>query len=163
MTDENEEDRINRIRKLLDSEAETQADLPFRPDAPETNGEKPGTYHEADLEGNHEADQAATTRASAPRRTPTPPPGPIPLDKDNMPLPRRVDQLDMEGTRVTPAAYGSSGRPRAVTPQANNASTPRPSQPPPARPSLSLEWLSGWGGCLVRRSSSPCSDWSSWL
>ena len=25
--------------------------------------------------------------------------------KDNMPLPRRVDEIDLEGTRVTPAAY----------------------------------------------------------
>jgi hypothetical protein len=38
------------------------------------------------------------------------------LDKDNMPLPRRVDQVDMEGTRVTPAAYGSASRPRNGTP-----------------------------------------------
>src|SRR5689334_22695458 len=27
------------------------------------------------------------------------------LDKDNMPLPRRVDEIDMDGTRVTRAAY----------------------------------------------------------
>jgi penicillin-binding protein 1C len=27
------------------------------------------------------------------------------LDKDNMPLPRRVNEIDVEGTRVTPAAY----------------------------------------------------------
>ncbi|HRJ75059.1 MAG TPA: hypothetical protein PLX90_03630, partial [Anaerolineales bacterium] len=27
------------------------------------------------------------------------------VDKDNMPLPKRVDEVDMDGTRVTPAAY----------------------------------------------------------
>src|SRR5690242_13000300 len=27
------------------------------------------------------------------------------LDRDNMPLPRRVDEIDVEGTRVTRAAY----------------------------------------------------------
>ncbi len=27
------------------------------------------------------------------------------LDKDNMPLPRRVEEIDLDGTRVTPAAY----------------------------------------------------------
>ena len=33
------------------------------------------------------------------------------LDKDNMPLPRRVDEVDMGGTRVTPAAYQAPSRP----------------------------------------------------
>ena len=142
MTDENEEDRINKLKRLLDSEAETQADFPVRPD----DEAKPDTNHEATSEG----DRYATTRASTPRRTPTPPPGPIQLDKDNMPLPRRVDQVDMEGTRVTPAAYGPTHRPRSVAPQTNNISNSRPIQPPPVRTPLSLKWLNGWGGCLVR-------------
>lgn len=147
MTEENEEDRIKRIKKLLDSEAETQADFPFRPEASQSNAEEePETDHQSDLEG----DQYATTRAGVSRRTPTPPPPPIPLDKDNMPLPRRVDQVDMEGTRVTPAAYGTTGRPRTVAPQTANASTPRSNPTSPTRPTISLEWLKGWGGCLVR-------------
>jgi len=36
------------------------------------------------------------------------------LDKDNMPLPRRVDEIDMDGTRVTPAAYEPATNRRAV-------------------------------------------------
>ena len=32
------------------------------------------------------------------------------LDKDNMPLPRRVDEIDVEGTRVTRAAYEPTSR-----------------------------------------------------
>src|SRR5258706_14920260 len=42
------------------------------------------------------------------------------LDKDNMPLPRRVDETDVEGTRVTPAAYelttGGQHRLPAISP-----------------------------------------------
>src|SRR5581483_11909142 len=48
------------------------------------------------------------TQAEPPSQ-PLPPMEPIPsrpaLDKDNMPLPRCVDEIDTGGTRVTPAAY----------------------------------------------------------
>ncbi len=57
------------------------------------------------------------------------------LDKDNMPLPRRVNEIDMEGTRVTPAAY---------EPTTNHAY---------AQVSLSprrkFNWRSNWG-CFLR-------------
>ncbi|HSO11569.1 MAG TPA: PBP1A family penicillin-binding protein [Anaerolineales bacterium] len=124
----NEEDRAKRIKKLLDSEAETHPETPIEP-------------------ARDDAPKEGTTRADTPRRTPTPP-QPIALDKDNMPLPRRVDQVDMGSTRVTPAAYESASRPRNT--QTRNASVPRPSQPTPARRTISLNWMSGWGGCLVR-------------
>jgi 1A family penicillin-binding protein len=45
------------------------------------------------------------------------------LDKDNMPLPRRVDEIDLEGTRVTRAAYEPTSRqappqlPKKIQPQ----------------------------------------------
>ena len=39
------------------------------------------------------------------------------LDKDNMPLPRRVNQMDMEGTRVTPAAFEPTTRRRNANQQ----------------------------------------------
>ena len=54
---------------------------------------------------------------------PLPPSGSTPplnlpaFDHDNMPLPRRVDQIDVDGTRVTPAAYErptTGRRPAAV-------------------------------------------------
>ena len=126
-----EEDRIKRIKKLLDSEAETRPETPIEP-------------------AKDDAPHDGTTRASVPRRTPTPTPPPIALDKDNMPLPRRVDQVDLEGTQVTPAAYGSASRPRTTQPRPANASTARPSQPPPKRPTISLEWLGKSGGCFTR-------------
>ena len=47
------------------------------------------------------------------------------LDDDNMPLPRRVDELDMDGTRVSPVAYEPPSKPR----KAQVRLAPR-SQPP---------------------------------
>ncbi|MEW6286457.1 MAG: transglycosylase domain-containing protein [Chloroflexota bacterium] len=126
----NDEERAKRIKRLLDSEAETRAEPPF-------DSEK------------DESPQEGTTRAAPPRRTPTPPP-PIALDKDNMPLPRRVDQVDLGSTRVSPAAYEPASRPQNGISQPRSASTPRPSQPPPSRPRISLTWLGGSWGCLLR-------------
>ena len=60
------------------------------------------------------------TRSGTPPQTPravnpaTPRPN---LDKDNLPLPRRVNQMDVEGTRVTPAAFEPVTSPRNRTPQ----------------------------------------------
>jgi hypothetical protein len=42
----------------------------------------------------------------------TPPAGFPALDKDNMPLPRRVSETDIGGTRVTPAAFEIGTSPR---------------------------------------------------
>src|SRR5512143_795661 len=54
------------------------------------------------------------------RVTGTTPRRPLPaLDKDNMPLPRRVTETDMGGTTVTPAAFETRTGPRP------NASPPR--------------------------------------
>ncbi len=61
------------------------------------------------------------------------------LDKDNMPLPRRVDERDMEGTRVTRAAYEPTSR--QIPPQP---------QIPPAQKKLSLSNLRGNTGCFLR-------------
>lgn len=131
MTNENEEDRIKRIKKLLESEAETRPETPIQP-------------------SQNDIPYQGATRASSSRRTPTPTPPPIPLDKDNMPLPRRVDEVDLGSTRVSPAAYEPTSRHRNGAPQTRSASAPRPSQPPPRRPAISLSWMSGWGGCLLR-------------
>ncbi|HLO30671.1 MAG TPA: hypothetical protein VK249_16115, partial [Anaerolineales bacterium] len=67
-----EEENKRFLKRLIDSEAETRTDIPVEPREDE------------------QTDAAATTKASPPHRTPTPPPH-IALDKDNMPLPRRVD------------------------------------------------------------------------
>jgi 1A family penicillin-binding protein len=61
-----------------------------------------------------------------------------------MPLPRRVDQVDLGSTRVSPAAYEPSSRPR------NGISQPRASAPRPSQPRISLNWLGGSWGCLLR-------------
>lgn len=78
MTDNDRE----RVRRLLNSEEETQGDItPHHAD-----GGQPGIF-----EGSLER----------PR-----------LDANNMPLPRRVHEVDMGGTRVTPAAYQTASQPR---------------------------------------------------
>jgi penicillin-binding protein 1C len=93
-----------------------------------------------------------------PERTPD---SPMPaLDKDNMPLPRRVDEIDVDATRVSPAAYNSVrsagktpsqpvGTRRATSRTPSGPSTPRPAtQRTPTSPPLPF-WRSR-GGCLLR-------------
>src|SRR5512139_2114380 len=147
MTSE-EEERKRRLKRLLDSEAETRPEAPVEP-AQNTGNDKP-------------ADPSATTQAQAPKIYPTyPNKRDIPLDKDNMPLPRRVHEVDMDGTRVTPVAYEQNSRPRNGAPASASRVPPapplnppiqRPSQPPP--PSTPRTNTTGWrpeyGGCLVR-------------
>jgi len=133
MTNENEEeeDRLKKVKRLLDSEAETRAEPPITP-----TEETPK--------------QEGTTKSSTPRRTPTPPPPHIALDKDNLPLPRRVDEVDMGSTRVTPAAYESANRPRNGTPQPRRVPPPSLPKSQPWKIDLSrLNLNRGWG-CLVR-------------
>jgi penicillin-binding protein 1C len=135
MTNEEEEERRNRIKRLIDSEAETRAGQPYEP-----KPEEP-------------ADDGGTTQAQSPKRTPEPPH--IALDKDNMPLPRRVHEVDMDGTRVSPVAYESTSRPRNGTPVDRLPHSPplnpplQPPYQPPSRPVASA-WRPQYGGCLVR-------------
>jgi 1A family penicillin-binding protein len=77
------------------------------------------------------------------------------LDKDNMPLPRRVNEIDMEGTRVTPAAYQPtrSQQPQPAPPKPVVA-TPAPPSQPHARngqnpPKAKFNWRGNWG-CFLR-------------
>ncbi len=127
-----EEENRRFLKRLIDSEAETRADVPIDPK-------------------EEESDPNATTKASPAHRTPTPTPN-IPLDENNMPLPRRVDELDLDGTRVSPVAYESPSRTR-------NAQSARTRLAPPVQPPIQptaadgvtpFHWRSGWGGCLVR-------------
>ena len=67
------------------------------------------------------------------------------LDKDNMPLPRRVTEVDLEGTRVSRAAYEpTSQRPPQQTPppQIPRQNNPQFNFPP-------IDWRKGWG-CFLR-------------
>ena len=128
-----EEENRQFLKRLIDSEAETRTDLPA--ESKEENKEaKP-------------VDPTATTKASPARRTPPPPR--IPLDENNMPLPRRVDELDLEGTRVSPVAYDPPSRPRNAQTRAARPLQP-PIQPYPPGRTAPLNWRSGWGGCLLR-------------
>ncbi len=143
----NEEENKRRIKKLLDSEADTRAETPIEP----------------------KVDEQGTTKASAAKKTPPPldpadtlllggeyaEPRHIPLDENNMPLPRRVNEVDMDGTRVSPVAYERASRPRGAT---ETRRVSPPSQPRKAA-STSFDWNSfdwksiNWkktGGCLAR-------------
>src|SRR5512147_1016248 len=125
-----EEENKRFLKRLIDSEAETRTDLPVEPEEDE-----PG-------------DPNATTKAHPPRRTPTPTPH-IPLDENNMPLPRRVDELDLEGTRVSTVAFEPASRPRrdAQTRLAPPAGRVPPVQPPVTDGTLPQGWRRGWAGC----------------
>jgi membrane peptidoglycan carboxypeptidase len=130
MTD-NEDDKSKKVKRLIDSEAETRAETPIEPKKDESE-EKP----------------AATKAGPARKITPEPPH--IALDQNNLPLPRRVHEVDMEGTRVSPVAYEHASRPRET---AETRRVSPPSQPRKAQ-TISFDWNSiNWkraGGCLVR-------------
>jgi 1A family penicillin-binding protein len=78
------------------------------------------------------------TRAEPPSQ-PARPPDPVPhrsypaLDKDNMPLPRRVTETDLDGTRVTPAAFDTRTSPH----RRQSPTTPPP--PPPSKYGFTLK------------------------
>ena len=76
-------------------------------------------------EGETQAEPASQP-VPQPTRTSEPiPAAPRPaLDKNNMPVPRRVSETDMGGTRVTPAAFETKTTPRRTT-----APPPRLPQP----------------------------------
>src|SRR5215207_9697428 len=93
--------------------------------------------------------------------TPVEPPSPTTakfqrprLDEDNMPLPRRVDETDVEGTRVTRAAYEpvSTNRPTYVAPALQARQTRQPSIPHTS--SFNFNWRNiNWRsntGCFLR-------------
>jgi 1A family penicillin-binding protein len=76
------------------------------------------------------------------KRSPSPPPA---LDENNMPLPRRVTETDLDGTRVTPAAIGGGTTPQRTV-------LPRRSIPPPSRPRPPAGGLTGFRrwGCVLQ-------------
>jgi len=81
------------------------------------------------------------------------------LSEDGMPLPRRVDEIDMDATRITPAATYGSRRTQLVNPPNVSASKPRSTKPvnpvsPPiesakTRKQGTIPWQTSLG-CLVR-------------
>ncbi|HSL30414.1 MAG TPA: transglycosylase domain-containing protein [Anaerolineales bacterium] len=126
-----EEENRQFLKRLIESEEETRTDIPAEPK--EDGGVDPN----------------ATTRAS-PAYHRTPPPTRITLDENNLPLPRRVDELDLEGTRVSPTAYESSSRSRQAQTRVARPITAPPTQPPIVGGTVAADRQSNWGGCLVR-------------
>ena len=125
-----EEENRRFLKRLIESEAETRTDIPAEP------------------KEDGSVDPNATTKASPAHRTP--PPTRITLDENNLPLPRRVDEIDQEGTRVSPAAYGASSRTRHAQTRVAQPPIVPPVQPPIVGEAVPSDWRSGWGGCLVR-------------
>jgi 1A family penicillin-binding protein len=117
---EETEDPGERLRRLLESEGETQADL--TPAPPQTPPQRGTTG-----EGSYSA--SSLSRPA--------------LDSDNMPLPRRVNEIDMEGTRVTPAAY------EPVTSQRAARARQFSNIAPPGFNLNNINWRKS-AGCLVR-------------
>ena len=119
--EEPREDPRDRLRRLLASEDETMPELPLPEDEP---GGSPSDETIASVMSSLGEKEEPETLAP-PEHTPTPD-TPMPaLDKDNMPLPRRVDEIDVGATRVTPAAYNSLPKATSVRP----VGTAPPSQP----------------------------------
>jgi penicillin-binding protein 1C len=149
------------LRRLLASEDETMPELPKADEEP---GGSPSDETIASVMSSLDGEEKESP--SPPERTPTPD-TPMPaLDKDNMPLPRRVDEIDVGATRVSTAAYNvlpkasparSAGKtpsqPIGARPAAGNTpsrpSAPRlASQPVPTSPPVPF-WR-GRSGCLLR-------------
>ncbi|MBM3151603.1 MAG: penicillin-binding protein [Chloroflexi bacterium] len=81
-----------------------------------------------------EASEAETQAEPLPSQPGLPEPSRPALDEHGMPLPRRVDEIDMDATRVTPVAYEA----RTTSRQPAR----RPTRPP-------RDWRRA-GGCLLR-------------
>jgi penicillin-binding protein 1C len=142
----NEEDQLKNVKRLLDSEAETRPEPSVTPEkepAPRQDGTTKTHSPNSHPSGRSEQND----RNGNSRRTPTPPSS-IPLDKDNMPLPRRVHEVDIEGTRVSPVAYESVSHPRTSP----SAGQPHPRRVPPPTEIKSGPWRIDLGSLNVRRS-----------
>jgi penicillin-binding protein 1C len=149
--EEPREDPRDKLRRLLASEDETMPELPLPDEEP----------------GGSPSDETIASIISSLGEEEEEPPAPA-LDKDNMPLPRRVDEIDVGATRVTPAAYNVLPKRETTPPE---GTPPSPSQPVgtrpaadkvPSRPTGSRpatqrvaskprpSLLKGRGGCLLR-------------
>jgi len=142
MTDSPDEDPRDKLRRLLASEDETMPDLPL-PEDKEKPGGSPSDDTIASVMSSLGKEEEESPAPS--EHTPTPATSMPALDQDNMPLPRRVDEIDTGATRVTPAAY--SNVPSQPRPAVNRA----PSQPTGIRPTASrTPFFKRSGGCLLR-------------
>ena len=137
MQDQEHEDPLERFDRLLKADDETQVELPVK------KGTQPSSASKEDAE-------------KVPVSTPTIPPGVIPggrygagsrpaLDENNMPLPKRVDEIDMNATRVSPSAFQTPSKP---TPTQSTAKG-RPALPRKTPVRSFKHWRDNLG-CFVR-------------
>ncbi len=118
--DKNDKDDTDRIRRIIRSEDETIGNGQLLPPLP-----------------SEDADQESESDFTPVVIHPS-------FDEGHMPLPRRVDQIDLDGTRVTPAAYEPTTGQRAA---ATRTTTP----PRVSMPSFNLRKIK-WRnmGCFLR-------------
>ena len=165
MTIPPEEDPRDKLRRLLASEDETMPDLPTPDEKP---GGSPSDETIASVMSSLEKEKEEEEPPAPPEESTPTPDTPMPaLDKDNMPLPRRVDEIDVDATRVTPAAYNSlpkstparlaSSTPPSQPVGTRSATTNTPSGSSASRPATqrvpTAPRVSFWksrGGCLLR-------------
>ena len=130
-----QEDPRDRLRRLLASEEETMPELPIQEEEP---GGSPSDETIASVMSSLGKEEEEVPEPPE-KHTPTPD-TPMPaLDKDNMPLPRRVDEIDVGATRVTPAAYNNlpkatSARPASGTPPSQPTGTRQAANYIPSQP-----------------------------
>jgi len=160
---EPQEDPRERLRRLLASEDETMPDLPV-PDEEPGGSPSDETIASVFSSLNEDEEEPSEPPESETKTPDTPLPA---LDKDNMPLPRHVDEIDVGATRVSPAAYNgpqreTAARPASSTPPSQPTGTRRAvsqipsgsaasrpaSQPVPTTPPVPF-WR-GRGGCILR-------------
>ncbi|MCJ7699945.1 MAG: transglycosylase domain-containing protein, partial [Anaerolineales bacterium] len=98
------------------------------------------------------------TPTSAQQLSDTPPPpmlgttphvSPPAVDTRGMPLPRRVDEIDVDATRVSPAAYEPRYKKKPVVPPTKKAPQIKPGRPKSGKKKINIE---NWTGCFLRMS-----------
>jgi len=109
------EDPLERFNRLINSEAETRIDIPV-----ESPASSPASVPAAKPNGEVTSDAPATP-ATSPRPAYRPA-----LDENNMPLPRRVDEIDLNATRVTPSAFNPPSRPVLTQPTITKRDADKP-------------------------------------
>ncbi len=106
------EDPLERFNRLIKSEAETRMDIPVEKPAASDPPDKtaspgsPAAPSDPDDSGTPVPSDTPVTPITKPRPTYR-----AALDGNNMPLPRRVDEIDMNATRVSPTAFKSPSTP----------------------------------------------------
>ena len=170
------EDPRDRFRRLLDEAEKTEDEIvsPAEEDQPQHQPPKddyPSTY--LDLVGSESSEPEVTRAMLAQQRyqqslrdedkatepqeeiTMPPPPSlgttpqvsPPALDTQGMPLPRRVDEIDLGATQVSDIALETVARQRASTPP---PVVPPPPPPKPRTPQLNVDNVERSLGCILR-------------